>query len=85
MAERKINREPLLKILKRLEFGSIIRELGLAELITVSYEEITWPLTDGAVGFVLSEASPMWANLDEMALARARKVSLAPTPPAATE
>ena len=84
-AERKINREPLLKILKRLEFGSIIRELGLAELITVSYEEITWPLTDGAVGFVLSEASPMWANLDEMALARERKVSIAPNPTAATE
>ena len=84
-AERKINREPLLKILKRLEFGSIIRELGLAELNTVSYEEITWPLTDGAVGFVLSEASPMWANLDEMALARERKVSIAPNPTAATE
>jgi|TARA_Y100000814_G_scaffold12132_2_gene9291 DNA polymerase-1 len=84
-AEQKINREPLLKILKRLEFGSIIRELGLAELITVSYEEITWPLTDGAVGFVLSEASPMWANLDEMALARERKVSIAPNPTAATE
>ena len=84
-AEQKINREPLLKILKRLEFGSIIRELGLAELNTVSYEEITWPLTDGAVGFVLSEASPMWANLDEMALARERKVSIAPNPTAATE
>ena len=84
-ADQKMNHKPLLKILENLEFGSIIRELGLAKMHTVSYEEATWPVTNGVFGFVLSETSPMWASLDQMALAREQKVSIAPNTTAATD
>jgi DNA polymerase-1 len=84
-ANREAQNESLLKLLQDLEFGSIIRELGLAELQTVSYKETTWPLTGGAIGFVFTEVSPMWASLDGMALAREGSVSIAPNTTAATE
>ena len=80
-AKRDLQAEPLLKILNDLEFGSIVRELDLAE--APDYRDVPWPGEGGAAGFVLSGASPMLAELEELALAGGGEVATAPDPEAA--
>ena len=80
-ADRRLQKESLLKLLQELEFGSIIRELGLSE--AVKYREAPWPLEGGVMGFSLSSTSPMMAELRGFALARDGEVAAAPDPEAA--
>ncbi|MCA9837000.1 MAG: DNA polymerase I, partial [Trueperaceae bacterium] len=77
-AAREMNAEPLGALLKDLEFGSIMRELGLeGEAPSSNYEEVAFDaaLLGGAYGYVLSDQSPMRASLTELALAKDKKVT----------
>lgn len=74
-AERSIKRDELTEALRRLEFGSILHELGLVE--RVAFEEAPWDevaaaaghATDWSFGFVLSDPRPTAARVVELALA----------------
>jgi DNA polymerase-1 len=80
-AKREMQREPLSELLQTLEFGSLLRELGLADSTPAAaregYRKI--PSADiffgGALGFVLSSASPMSAELVALASASAGTVA----------
>ncbi|NJM61281.1 MAG: hypothetical protein HC849_15475 [Oscillatoriales cyanobacterium RU_3_3] len=62
----------------RLEFGSISRDLGLAESESVSYKIIPWSNDiSGSVGFVLSDVNPMIANVTDLAIATQDSVAVA--------
>ncbi|MEX2535627.1 MAG: DNA polymerase I [Trueperaceae bacterium] len=81
-AQREMQREGLRDLLVELEFGSLLRELGLTE--TPEYRAVEWEPAgwkaglEGAVGFVLAGDSPMQARLEGLAVAQGRTVALAP-------
>ena len=68
-------------LLNELEFGSVIRELGLAEAQgeAASYGNVRWEdmFYGGAVGYALSSVSAMDAELLDMAVAAAGGVAVA--------
>jgi DNA polymerase-1 len=76
-AQRDMQTEALRALLTDLEFGSIIRELGLNTSETVTYSSIPWKdaFFGGGTGFVLSEVSPMTAELVDLAVASAGTVA----------
>ncbi|RIH83419.1 DNA polymerase I, thermostable [Meiothermus luteus] len=71
-------REPDLKalraVLERLEFGSILRELGLLEALNGA-EEAPWPPPlEAFLGYTLDRAQPMWASLTGLAASAGARV-----------
>jgi DNA polymerase I len=76
-AEREMKRDELLKLLGELEFGSVMRELGLHDHEAVRYAETFWSpdIVPEAVGYRLSEVSAMNAELREIAVAWEGKVA----------
>ena len=80
-AKREMAKDELRDLLAELEFGSIARELGLSAAATASgehdYQQISSAdiFFGGAYGYVLSEQSPMRAELTEIAVAAARTVA----------
>jgi DNA polymerase-1 len=82
-------REPkiaeLRQVLERLEFGSILRDLGLLEAHRPT-SEAPWPPPEGAfLGFTLDRAQPMWAELTGLAAAKGDVVYRGPARLAALE
>ncbi|ADI15477.1 DNA polymerase I [Truepera radiovictrix DSM 17093] len=87
-AQREPQREALRELLERLEFGSIIRELGLtpaqggAPEAAARQSYRTARLEDlffgGSLGFVLSDVSPMTGELLELAVAAGGAVAEVP-------
>jgi len=82
-------REPkiaeLRQVLERLEFGSILRDLGLLEAHRPT-TEAPWPPPEGAfLGFTLDRAQPMWAELTGLAAAKGDVVYRGPARLAALE
>ena len=74
---RPVDREALRAFLEALEFGSILRELGLIEARTA--EEAAWPPPPEAfVGYVLDRPQPMWAELKGLAAAWEGRVARGP-------
>lgn len=74
-AIREMNTEPLTELLSELEFGSIMRQLGLVgEEATpqVSYKSVesTDIVVGAAYGYVLTDISPMKAHLSALAAAK---------------
>jgi DNA polymerase-1 len=83
-AQRAMQREGLRELLVELEFGSLLRELGLEE--KPEYRVADWrPDRSGPVGFVLSGDSPMQGQLVGLAVAEAGAVAVAPDAAAARE
>ena len=80
-AQREMERGALRGLLNELEFGSVIRELGLAEVQgeAASYGNVRWEdmFYGGAVGYALSSVSAMDAELLDMAVAAAGGVAVA--------
>ena len=84
-AKRELQREVLTEFLEGLEFGSMMRELGLVDESASSssqaardgYRKIASAdiFFGGALGFVLSSVSPMSAELSELAVASAGTVA----------
>ncbi len=75
---REPKREALKEMLEQLEFGSVLRELGLLEL-PKAQEVAPWPPPGGAfLGFVLEPAEPMWAALKGLAASDGEKVYFGP-------
>ena len=79
-ALREMNAEPLRELLSELEFGSILRDLGLSpetENAGTTYETVAFDasLLGGAYGYVLSEQSPMHAELSALAVAKDNKLA----------
>ena len=79
-AQHEPEREALRELLSDLEFGSVLRELGLDEVNASSktYERVAAAerCQSGALGYVLSSSSPMQAELAELAVAGEGKVAL---------
>lgn len=76
-AQREMHKEGLRDLLVDLEFGSLLRELGLEE--TPEYREVEWrDDLRGALGFVLEGDSPMQAELRGVAIADRGTVAVAP-------
>jgi len=74
---REPERERLRAFLEALEFGSILRELGLLE--HKEAKPADWPPPEGAfLGFVLGDARPMWAELKGLAAAWDERVAVGP-------
>ena len=81
---REPDRDALRRYLQDLEFGSILRELGLLE--ARSALEASWPPPkDAFLGFVFSEARPMWASMVALAAAWEDRVAEGPNGPSALE
>ena len=77
---REPDRERLRRFLEELEFGSILRELGLIEHRQA--EAAPWPPPgDAFLGFALSDDRPMWAELLHLAAAWEGKVAEGPGDP----
>ena len=83
-SKRELQREALTELLQTLEFGSMLRELGLADesgstsaAARDGYRKIASGdiFFGGALGFVLSSVSPMSAELSELAVASAGTVA----------
>ena len=79
-AKREMARDELAELLRELELISILRELGLEAASTVSehdYQQISSAdiFFGGAYGYVLSEQSPMRAELSQLAVAQAGSVA----------
>ena len=84
-SKRELQREALTELLQSLEFGSMLRELGLLDESATStsqaardgYRKIASAdiFFGGALGFVLSSISPMSAELSELAVASAGTVA----------
>ncbi|MCS7057960.1 MAG: DNA polymerase I [Meiothermus sp.] len=61
-------------VLERLEFGSILRELGLLGTLT-GVEEAPWPPPPEAfLGYTLDRLQPMWASLTGLAASAEARV-----------
>lgn len=77
---REIDRVALKAELEALEFGSILRELGLLEAPKPA-QTSAWPPPAGEVwlGYTLSQAQPMWAEFTGLAAFAEGKVYGAPT------
>ena len=81
-AKRELQAQPLQALLTELEFGSIMRELGLD---TMPSPEERYSNTDdlsavagGAIGYVLSNSNVMQAQLSEVAIAKDDAVASVP-------
>ena len=84
-AKRELQREALTEFLEAMEFGSMLRELGLVDESASNtsaaardgYRKIASAdiFFGGALGFVLSSVSPMSAELSELAVASAGTVA----------
>ncbi len=78
---QEMDREGLRAFLEELEFGSILRELGLIERREA--EAAPWPPPEDAfLGFSLSDDRPMWADLLALAAAWEGKLASGPKDPA---
>lgn len=76
------DRDALRRYLQDLEFGSILRELGLLE--AKAAVEASWPPPkDAFLGFVFSDARPMWASMVALAAAWEDRVAEGPKEPSA--
>jgi len=63
-----MDEDGLKDLLQQLEFGSLMRELGL--LKAQNAERADWPPpADSWLGFTLDQPRPMWAELEELAAA----------------
>ncbi len=61
-----IKEKELAQFLRELEFGSLLRELGL--ISTPTQEQAEWPPPPGAwYGYVFDRPQPMWAKLEGLA------------------
>ncbi len=76
-ARRVPDREALTALLRELEFGSVLHELGLEQ--RTEYRSVTWEelAPDGAIGFVLDGERATSARVLELALARGGRVACA--------
>ncbi len=72
-AQRELQQDDLRELLRDLEFGSVLRELGLGEAQAneVAYRSASSDelFFGGAYGYLLSSVSPMRADLSELAVA----------------
>lgn len=77
-AVRELDAEPLKELLSELEFGSVLRELGLGTQ-AAAYGSATWGemFFGGTIGYVLSDISPMNAELRDLAVAASGSVATA--------
>jgi len=77
-SRRSPDSEGLTELLRELEFGSILAELGLAR--RPEYQPAGWDelAPDGAIGFVLDGERPTRARVRALALARDGRVAAAP-------
>lgn len=76
--QREPDREALAELLRELEFGSVLAELGLtqrAEYRTAAWNEIA---PQGSIGYVLDGDRPTSAHLTDLALATGGAVARAP-------
>ena len=72
-----VDEEGLRKFLQELEFGSLMRELGL--LNAQKAESAQWPPpADSWLGYAFDQPRPMWAELEELAAAWDGKYAVAP-------
>ncbi len=72
-----MNAEELKRFLRELEFGSLMRELGLLDALQA--EAATWPPPpESWLGFALDQPRPMWAELVELAAAWDGKYAAGP-------
>jgi DNA polymerase-1 len=78
-ARRDSDSEGLRELLTELEFGSVLRELKLASV--AQYRRVSWEerIENGSIGYVLSDVSPMNAELVDVAIAADGHVSSAPS------
>ena len=81
-AQRELSTESLSELLSELEFGSIMRELGLTDnqpSLEDSYKLVDSldGLRGGALGYTLSEQSPMKAEISDLAVAHEQRVAVA--------
>jgi DNA polymerase-1 len=76
-ANHEMDKDALAALLSELEFGSVLRELGLSAVSTpaVSYQAVDSVTPGGALGFVLSSASAMQAKLLDLAVANDGQVA----------
>lgn len=81
-AKRELKEDELRRVLETLEFGSIMRELGLSG--GAQHQQVAWPpeAPSGALGYRLSEESPMRAELTELAVAANGRVASTQDPKA---
>ncbi len=84
-ARREPDREALTALLRELEFGSVLHELGLEQ--RTEYRRVTWAelAPDGAIGFVLDGERATTARIIELAIARGARVACAADPAEHTE
>ncbi len=75
---RSADREGLSELLRELEFGSVLAELGLAR--RPEYRDVAWGelAPDGAIGYLLDHERPSRASLTGLALAADGRVASAP-------
>ena len=84
LERREVRREELTELLRALEFGSVLRELGLTE--AVAYREAPFDEVASAAGepwsfgYVLDAERPTEARIVELAIARAGAVGVAEAP-----
>ena len=73
-----MDREELRRFLQELEFGSLLRDLGLIEQQQV--DEAEWPPPQEAwLGYLFDQPRPMWAELRELAASWDGSVAAGPT------
>ena len=74
-ARREPDREALAALLRELEFGSVLHELGLAQ--RAAYRDAVWAdlAPDGAIGFVLDGERATAACITDLALASRDRVA----------
>lgn len=66
---REMRSAELRQLLEQLEFGSVLRDLGLLEAARPA-SEAPWPPPEGAwLGYTLSQPQPMWAQITGLAAA----------------
>lgn len=84
-----VDEEGLTELLRALEFGSVLRELGLTEAVEYADEEFGQLLhslteegdgTPWSYGYVLSSERPTAAEVTDLALAHGGSVATAPAP-----
>ncbi|HKI58335.1 MAG TPA: DNA polymerase I [Trueperaceae bacterium] len=75
---RSADTDGLRELLRELEFGSILAEMGLAK--RTEYAPVTWGelVPNGAIGFVLDDERPSRAGVRALALAMRGQVASAP-------
>ncbi|HGY10327.1 MAG TPA: DNA polymerase I [Oceanithermus profundus] len=75
-----VDREGLRRFLLELEFGTLLRELGLIAAPTAQAAD--WPPPDNSwLGYVFDRPQPMWAELNQLAAAWDDRVAEGPPRP----